>query len=29
MDDKKFLINLSKLTDGEKSEMKKLGILSG
>ena len=29
MDDKKFLVNLSKLTDGEKSEMKKLGILSG
>jgi enamine deaminase RidA (YjgF/YER057c/UK114 family) len=28
MDDKKFLINLSKLTDGEKTEMKKLGILS-
>lgn len=29
MDDKKFLVNLSKLTDGEKIEMKKLGILSG
>jgi len=28
MDDKKFLVNLSKLTDGEKTEMKKLGILS-
>lgn len=28
MDDKKFLINLSKLTDGEKTEMRKLGILS-
>ena len=29
MDNKNFLLNLSKLTDGEKSEMKKLGILSG
>jgi enamine deaminase RidA (YjgF/YER057c/UK114 family) len=29
MDKQKFLLNLSKLTDGEKSEMKKLGILSG
>ncbi len=29
MDDKNFLVNLSKLTDGERSEMKKLGILSG
>jgi len=29
MDNKKFLVDLSKLTDGEKSEMKKLGILSG
>jgi enamine deaminase RidA (YjgF/YER057c/UK114 family) len=28
MDDKKFLVNLSKLTDGERNEMKKLGILS-
>lgn len=28
MDDKKFLVNLSKLTDGEKTEMRKLGILS-
>lgn len=29
MDDKRFLVNLEKLTDGEKAEMKKLGILSG
>jgi len=29
MDNKKNLVDLSKLTDGEKSEMKKLGILSG
>ncbi len=29
MDNKNFLLNLAKLTDGEKSEMKKLGILSG
>ena len=28
MDNSKFLVNLSKLTDGEKTEMKKLGILS-
>jgi 2-iminobutanoate/2-iminopropanoate deaminase len=28
MDNNKFLVNLSKLTDGEKIEMKKLGILS-
>jgi enamine deaminase RidA (YjgF/YER057c/UK114 family) len=28
MDNNKFLVNLSKLTDGEKTEMKKLGILS-
>jgi enamine deaminase RidA (YjgF/YER057c/UK114 family) len=28
MNDKKFLVDLSKLTDGEKAEMKKLGILS-
>ena len=28
MDNKKFLIDLSKLTDGEKTEMRKLGILS-
>ncbi len=28
MNDKKFLVDLSKLTDGEKIEMKKLGILS-
>ena len=28
MDNKRFLVNLSKLTDGEKAEMKKLGILS-
>jgi enamine deaminase RidA (YjgF/YER057c/UK114 family) len=28
MDDKKVLIDLSKLTDGERVEMKKLGILS-
>ncbi len=26
MNEKKFLIDLSKLTDGEKIEMKKLGI---
>jgi len=29
MDNKKILVNLSKLTDGEKSEMNKLGNLSG
>jgi 2-iminobutanoate/2-iminopropanoate deaminase len=29
MDDKKLLIDLSRLTDGERREMKKLGILSG
>jgi 2-iminobutanoate/2-iminopropanoate deaminase len=29
MEDKKILVNLSKLTDGEQTEMKKLGILSG
>jgi 2-iminobutanoate/2-iminopropanoate deaminase len=29
MDNKKFIVNLSKLTDGEKTEMNKLGILSG
>ena len=28
MDNKQFLIDLSKLTDGEKTEMKKLGIIS-
>ncbi len=28
MNDKKFLVDLSKLTEGEKTEMKKLGILS-
>jgi len=28
MDNKKFLVDLSKLTDGEKTEMRKLGILS-
>jgi 2-iminobutanoate/2-iminopropanoate deaminase len=28
MNNKKFLVDLSKLTDGEKTEMKKLGILS-
>ncbi len=28
MNDKKFLVDLSKLTEGEKSEMKKLGILT-
>ena len=28
MEDKKFIVNLSRLTDGEKTEMKKLGILS-